>query len=98
MLEQIELKMSALGLIVRHYTRETGVRNLEREITSICRKQARRFLEGRTGLLNVNREVVAEFLGSTKFRLEEEVAERAKRRRGGGRSGVDSRRRRHPVC
>src|SRR3954462_9960847 len=44
----IEFDEDALGFIVRHYTRETGVRNLEREITSICRKQARRILEGRT--------------------------------------------------
>jgi ATP-dependent Lon protease len=77
--EQIEFPEDALGFIVRHYTRETGVRSLEREITSICRKQARRILEGKTEPLKVTREVVAEFLGSAKFRLEEEVEERVKR-------------------
>ena len=77
--EQIEFLDEALSFIVRHYTRETGVRNLEREITSICRKQARRILEGNTALLQVTREVVAQFLGSPKFRLEEEVEERVKR-------------------
>jgi ATP-dependent Lon protease len=77
--EQIEFPDDALSVIVRHYTRETGVRNLEREITSICRKQARRVLEAKPEKLVVTREIVAEFLGSPKFRLEEEVEERVKR-------------------
>src|ERR1043166_4069437 len=45
--DQIEFQDEALLQIVRHYTRETGVRNLERQITSICRKHARRSLEGK---------------------------------------------------
>jgi ATP-dependent Lon protease len=65
--------------IARHYTRETGVRNLEREISGICRKQARRILEGKGDRLVVTREVVVEFLGTPKYRLEEEVEERVKR-------------------
>ena len=77
--EQIEFVDDALSMIVRHYTRETGVRNLEREISGICRKQARRFLEGKTEKLVVTREVVVEFLGIEKFRLAEEVEERVKR-------------------
>jgi len=77
--EQIEFEDDALSMIVRHYTRETGVRNLEREISGICRKQARRFLEGKTEKLVVTRDVVLEFLGIQKFRLEEEVEERVKR-------------------
>src|SRR5215470_367761 len=64
--EQIEFEHDALSFIVRHYTRETGVRNLEREITSICRKQARRILEGKTEMLTVTPEVVSELLGSAK--------------------------------
>jgi len=77
--EQIEFPDDTLSMIVRHYTRETGVRNLEREITSICRKQARRILEGKPDRLVVTRDAVVEFLGSPKFRLEEEVEERVKR-------------------
>jgi len=77
--EQIEFEDASLSMIARHYTRETGVRNLEREISGICRKQARRFLEGKTEKLIVTRDVVVEFLGIQKFRLEEEVEERVKR-------------------
>ena len=78
-LEQIEFEDEALRMVIRHYTRETGVRNLEREISGICRKQARRLLEGKGDTLNVTRDVVVEFLGSPKYRLEEEVEERVKR-------------------
>src|SRR5438067_1547056 len=77
--EQIEFADDALGMIVRHYTRETGVRSLERELTSICRKHARRTLEGQPENLIVTKDVVQELLGSTKYRLEEEVEERVKR-------------------
>ena len=77
--EQIVFQDDALSMIVRHYTRETGVRNLEREISGICRKQARRMLEGKGDELTVTRDIVVEFLGSPKFRLEEEVEERVKR-------------------
>src|SRR5499425_1567920 len=77
--DQIEFQDSALHHIVRHYTRETGVRNLERQITNICRKQARRLLEGKDPRLDVTSAVVEELLGSPKYQLEEEVEERVKR-------------------
>jgi ATP-dependent Lon protease len=77
--DQIEFEDDALSMVVRHYTRETGVRNLEREISGICRKQARRMLEGKGEHLLVTRDVVMEFLGLPKYRLEEEVAERVNR-------------------
>ena len=77
--DQIEFQDQALHYIVRHYTRETGVRNLERQITSICRKHARRVLEGKHPHLNVTLDVVTELLGSQKYQLEEEVEERVKR-------------------
>jgi ATP-dependent Lon protease len=77
--EQIVFEDDALSMVVRHYTRETGVRNLEREISGICRKQARRMLEGKGDRLIVTREVVEEFLGLPRYRNEEEVEERVNR-------------------
>src|SRR5438067_4689710 len=44
--EQIEFPEESVGFLARHYTREAGVRNLEREIGTLCRKQARRIAEG----------------------------------------------------
>ena len=46
--EQIEFPEASIRHIIRHYTREAGVRNLERTIGTICRKQARRLAEGKT--------------------------------------------------
>ncbi len=77
--EQIEFPEAALRHIVRHYTREAGVRKLEQVLGTVCRKQARRVVEGRTEKLIVTREVLKEFLGGIQVRVETEVAERVKR-------------------
>jgi ATP-dependent Lon protease len=77
--EQIEFPEESVGNIIRHYTREAGVRNLERNIGTICRKQARRLAEGKSEKLVVTQEVVHEFLGGIKVRSEGEIAERTKR-------------------
>src|SRR5215475_8845299 len=77
--EQIEFSADSISYIVRHYTREAGVRNLERNIGTICRKQARRLAEGKTDKLVVTREIIQEFLGGIKIRSEGEIAERTKR-------------------
>jgi ATP-dependent Lon protease len=77
--EQIEFPEEAVSYIIRHYTREAGVRNLERTIGTICRKQARRLAEGKTAKLVVTKEIVQEFLGGIKVRSEGEIAERTKR-------------------
>jgi ATP-dependent Lon protease len=77
--EQIEFPEDAVRHIIRHYTREAGVRNLERNIGTICRKQARRLAEGKTEKLVVTKEIVQEFLGGIKIRSEGEIAERTKR-------------------
>jgi ATP-dependent Lon protease len=77
--EQIEIPEDAVRFVIRHYTREAGVRNLERNIGALCRKQARRLAEGKEGKLVVTRETVQEFLGGIKIRLDTEIAERTKR-------------------
>src|SRR5882757_4509272 len=77
--EQIEFPPESVSFVIRHYTREAGVRNLERTIGTICRKQARRIAEGKTDKLIVTKEIVQEFLGGIKIRSEGEIAERTKR-------------------
>jgi ATP-dependent Lon protease len=77
--EQIEIPEESVRFISRHYTREAGVRNLERNIGTICRKQARRIAEGKDEKLLVTPEVIQEFLGGIKIRIDTEIAERTKR-------------------
>ena len=77
--EQIEFTNEGLQEIIHSFTREAGVRNLEREIATITRKQARRMAEGKMEKMVVTPEVVREFLGVPKFRTEKEVEERVKR-------------------
>jgi ATP-dependent Lon protease len=77
--EQIEFPEDALRHLIRHYTREAGVRKLEQTIGTVCRKQARRVVEGHTEKLAVTRETLKEFLGGIQVRVDTEVAERVKR-------------------
>jgi ATP-dependent Lon protease len=78
-MENIEFPEESVGYIVRHYTREAGVRKLEQLIGTVCRKQARRIAEGKTDKLVVTPEVIHEFLGGIKVRVDTEIAERTKR-------------------
>jgi ATP-dependent Lon protease len=77
--DQIEFPDDAVRHIIRHYTREAGVRKLEQVIGTVCRKEARRVVEGRKEKLVVTREVVREFLGNIQVRVDTEIAERVKR-------------------
>ncbi len=66
-----------LRRIARDYTREAGVRNLERQIGSLCRKVARQVSEGRTTPIHITADQVPEYLGRQRFF--EEAAERIDR-------------------
>jgi ATP-dependent Lon protease len=77
--EQIEFPDDSVRHIVRHYTREAGVRKLEQVIGTVCRKQARRVVEGQKEMLVVSKDILKEFLGGIQVRVETEVAERVKR-------------------
>src|SRR5437773_3307601 len=75
--EYIQFTPDALRSVIRGYTREAGVRNLEREIGSLCRKVARRRAEGNETPLEITRDGGVEMLGAPKF-LDEEMEERTK--------------------
>ena len=77
--EDIQFREDALQEIIRHYTWEAGLRNLERQIAAICRKQARRLAEGGTEPMVVTPEVVRQYLGAPKSQAETEVAERTQK-------------------
>jgi len=75
--EQVDFQTEGLRRIVNEYTREAGVRNLEREVANVCRKIARRVVEGNTAHVVVNADTAVEFLGPVKFFRE--IAERTDR-------------------
>jgi ATP-dependent Lon protease len=68
--EDIAFSHGAIVEIIRHYTMEAGLRNLEREISSICRKHARALAEGKKGLFRVTSKNAARFLGPPKYQPE----------------------------
>ena len=75
--EYIQFTPDALRQVIRGYTREAGVRNLEREIGALCRKVARRRAEGDETPIEITPDVVVEMLGAPRF-LDEEMEERTK--------------------
>ncbi len=75
--EQITFQDGALRAVIRGYTREAGVRNLERELGALCRKVARRHAEGTVDPVEVGPDTVLGMLGAPRFQ-DEEVAERTK--------------------
>jgi len=75
--DELTLDDDTLRRITRDYTREAGVRNLEREIGSLCRKIAKQIAEGRETPINVTADQVSEYLGRQRFF--EEAAERIDR-------------------
>ncbi len=64
----LDIQESALHGIIRNYTREAGVRNLEREIAGVCRKIARKVAEGEKGPFEVTGDDLHDMLGPIKFR------------------------------
>jgi len=75
--ETVEFTEKAIRTVIRGYTREAGVRNLEREIGALCRKVARRRAEGDESRIVITEEIVVEMLGAPTF-LDEEIEDRTK--------------------
>jgi ATP-dependent Lon protease len=65
--EQIEITEEAIRAVINSYTREAGVRNLDREMANVCRKVARRFVEGQTDKVTVAEETITDLLGPVRF-------------------------------
>jgi ATP-dependent Lon protease len=76
--ERIEFKDDAIVYIIQHYTREAGVRNLNREIGSVVRRATLMFAEGRTRKLVVSKKFVEEVLGAPRW-THDAVDERERR-------------------
>ncbi len=74
-LTAVKFTEDGVKALVRGYTREAGVRSLERQIAAVCRKATREFADGRKSPMTINAKQVEKYLGSPRFEYEE-VAER----------------------
>jgi len=70
--KDLDISDEAILAVINQYTMEAGLRNLEREVGSICRKTARSIAEGKTGKTKVSRSSLHKFLGAPKRLPEEE--------------------------
>jgi ATP-dependent Lon protease len=64
---KVTITDKALRLVIREYTREAGVRNLERQLAALCRKAARHFADGNDDKITVEEKRVREWLGPRRF-------------------------------
>ena len=69
--EQVSITVKALEKIIHNYTREAGVRNLERRIGDICRKAAREFLEDKKKAIRITENGLEKYLGKEKITFED---------------------------
>ncbi len=70
--DHIEFTDAGVKFLIEGYTREAGLRNLERQIATVCRKTAKRVAEGNLEKVVVTPEIVAKFLGPAPFTREDE--------------------------
>ncbi len=72
---ELDLEDGTIKEIIRSYTRESGVRNLEREISKVSRKVVKKVVNGEKEKVNVNRNNLSDFLGIKKFKYGEVEAQ-----------------------
>ncbi len=63
----MKINDSAIAQIISHYTREAGVRNLEREIANLCRKVAKQVAEGKARVFNMTSANISKYIGAPKY-------------------------------
>ncbi len=74
--KHLQIAAAAIRSVIRYYTREAGLRNLEREISRIFRKRARQLVERREELVSIQPENLPDLLGAPRFIVDEEIEER----------------------
>lgn len=67
-IHEVSLSETVIGKIIREYTRESGVRNLERDLATLCRKSAKKIVSGAEKQIKVSLQNLHQFLGTEKFR------------------------------
>jgi ATP-dependent Lon protease len=72
-IRNLKINDSAVMQIISHYTREAGVRNLEREIANLCRKIAKKIAEGKEKIYHISARSLPGLIGAPKFLPEEEM-------------------------
>lgn len=73
--DQMEVTDEGLSYLIAHYTREAGLRNLEREVGSLARKVAKKFVFGHKDKVTVTADTVVELLGPPRYLKEERLKE-----------------------
>lgn len=68
--QNLQLSESAIKSVISNYTREAGVRNLERNIANICRKAAKRIVEENIETVRINKGNLSNYLGAEKYRFD----------------------------
>ena len=68
--ENLQISEQVLRDVINYYTRESGVRNLERQIATLCRKTAKRIVEDKLKLVRIHPKNLSQYLGIPKFRYE----------------------------
>lgn len=67
---QFKITRAALKKVISDYTREAGLRNLERELASLCRSAATRIVDGKVATVTINLKNIAKYLGPSLYRME----------------------------
>jgi len=73
---EVKFGIDAIRTLIRSYTREAGVRSLERELGSVCRKVVTKIAEGEKKTIRITPELVRDYLGPPKYYRMEEIASR----------------------
>jgi len=68
--ENLQISEQTIRDIINYYTRESGVRNLERELAALCRKTAKKIVEGKTKVVRINTKNLENYLGLKRYRYD----------------------------